>query len=97
PRALPLLPDSAKGGGAEGEKRLTRVREALRAEADKTNLGASKVTIRGKGLRLTEVLQQLQAQSDNVITDLREQEGGEASNPALNLEVVHLPSSEALH
>jgi hypothetical protein len=97
PRALPLLPDSSKGGGAEGAKRLGRVREALRAAADKTNLGASKVTIQGKGLRLSEVLQQLQAQSDNVITDLREQqEGGEASNPALDLELVDVPFFEAL-
>jgi len=96
PRALPLLPDSSKGGGAEREKRLGRVREALRAAADKTNLGASKVTIRGKGLRLSEVLQQLQAQSENVITDLREQEGGESSNPALDLELVDVPFFEAL-
>jgi hypothetical protein len=96
PRALPLLPDSSKGGGAEGEKRLGRVREALRAAADQTNLGASKVTIQGKGLRLSEALQQLQAQSDNVITDLREQEGGEASNPALDLELVDVPFFEAL-
>jgi len=96
PRVLPLLPDSSKGAGAEGETRLGRVREALRAAADRTNLGASKVTIRGKGLRLSEVLQQLQAQTDNVITDLREQQGGEPSNPALDLDLVDVPFFEAL-
>jgi hypothetical protein len=96
PRILPLLPDAAKAGSAERKQRLERVRAALRETQDSTNLGASKVTIKGKGIRLSEVIQKLQAQSGNVINDLREQEGGEASNPALDLEIENKPFFEAL-
>jgi hypothetical protein len=96
PRVLPLLPDSAKAGGAERKQRLERIRTALRDAQDSTNLGASKITIKGKGIRLSEAIQKLQAQSSNVITDLREQEGAEASNPALDLEIVDRPFFEAL-
>ena len=50
PRVLPLLPEPSKAGEAEREKRLeSRPRGAPRAAADKTNLGASKVTIQGQG------------------------------------------------
>ncbi len=94
PRILPLLPE--KAAGAERNQRLDRVRAALRDAQDESNLGPSKVTIKGKGLRLTEVVQKLQAQSGNVITDLREQSGAEATNPALDLEVVDKTFFEAL-
>ena len=45
---------------------------------------------------LSEVVQKLQAQTGNPITDLREAEGGEATNPALDLEIVDKPFLEAL-
>ena len=54
------------------------------------------MTIQGKGIRLTEAIQKLQAQSGNAITDLREQMGAEATNPALDLEIVDRPFFEAL-
>ena len=95
-RILPLLPESAKSGGAERQQRLDRVRAALRDVQDQANLGASKVTIKEKGVRLTEAVQKLQAQSGNVITDLREQSGAEATNPALDLEIEDRPFFEAL-
>ncbi len=97
PPALPLLPELPRSASAEQKQRLERVRNALRDAADsQANLGASKVTIAGKGLRLSEVLQQLQKQSGNLITDLREPEGAEATNPALDLEVRDKPFFEAL-
>lgn len=96
PRVLPLLPETDKVAGAERKQRLGRVREALREANDKTNLGASKITLKVKGVRLSEVVQKLQSQSGNAITDLREAEGGEASNPALDLEIVDAPFLEAL-
>ena len=97
PPALPLLPELPRSASAEQKQRLERVRNALRDAADsQANLGASKVTIAGKGLRLSEVLQQLQKQSGNPITDLREPEGAEATNPALDLEIRDKPFFEAL-
>jgi hypothetical protein len=96
PRILPLLPEPAKSGSAERNQRLGRIREALRQASETLDLGASKVTIQGQGIRLSEVLQKLQAQSKNVITDLREQSGGEATNPALDLDIAAKPFLEAL-
>lgn len=95
-RVLPLLPEGAAAVGAERRQRLDRVREALQRAAEAVNLGASRVTLRGKGIRLSEAVQRLQAASGNPITDLREAEGGEASNPSLDLEIVDRPFLEAL-
>lgn len=95
-KALPLLPEPEKGAAGEKEKGLERVRAALKEAEDQTNLGASKVTIQGKGIRLTEALQKLQAQSGNVINDLREKEGGEVTNPALDLDIAGKSFFEAL-
>src|SRR3954465_5628612 len=55
PRILPLLPGRGKTTGEEGKQRLDRVRGALREAqaADQSNLGASKITIQEKGIRLT--------------------------------------------
>lgn len=96
PKVLPLLPEPGKAGSGERNQRLDRVRAALRESQDQTNLGATKITLRGNGIRLTEVIQKLQAQSGNVITDLREQEGAEATNPALDLDIADKPFFEAL-
>ncbi|GAC1471310.1 MAG: hypothetical protein NVSMB9_17320 [Isosphaeraceae bacterium] len=96
PRALPLLPEPEKVTGVERKERLGRIRAALRDAAEQTNLGASRVTIHAKSMRLSEVLQKLQAQSGNAINDLRESEGADAANPALDLEIVDTPFLEAL-
>src|SRR5205823_14282894 len=55
-----------------------------------------RVTLKAKGMRLSEVVQKLQAQTGNAITDLREAEGAEATNPSLDLEIVDKPFLEAL-
>lgn len=96
PKILPLLPEPSKTGGSERNQRLDRVRAALREAQDQTNLGAAKITLKEKGIRLTEVIQKLQAQSGNVVTDLREQEGAEVTNPALDLDIEDKPFFEAL-
>jgi len=96
PRVLPLLPDAEKVAGAERKQRLGRVREALREATEQTNLGASKVTLKVKGMRLSEVVQKLQAQTGNALSDLRESEGAEAGNPALDLDIADTPFLEAL-
>ncbi|MFO0951746.1 MAG: hypothetical protein U0835_11475 [Isosphaeraceae bacterium] len=95
-RVLPLLPDAAKAGSPERKARLERIREKLREAGDQANLGASKVTLQVKGMRLSEVIQKLQASTGNAITDLREAEGGEASNPSLDLDIQDKPFLEAL-
>jgi hypothetical protein len=96
PRVLPLLPDPAKVEDAEAKKRLTKVREALAEATEQANLGPSMVTLQAKGMRLSEVVQKLQAQTGNAITDLREAEGGEATNPSLDLDIKGKPFLEAL-
>jgi hypothetical protein len=97
PRVLPLLPEAGKSVGAERNQRLDRIRAALREAQDQANIsGPTRITIKSKGIRLTEAVQKLQAQSSNLITDLREQSGAEASNPALDLEIVDKPFFEAL-
>ncbi len=94
-RVLPLL-DAVKGGTPERKERLEHIRSKLRQEMEASNLGASTVKLVGKGIRLSEALQKLQAQTGNLITDLREQEGGETTNPALDLDIVDKPFFEAL-
>jgi hypothetical protein len=96
PRVLPLLPDPSKVQGAERKERLERVRAALRKAEDDINPNASRVTLQGKGIRLSEALQQLQKRTGNAITDLREQLGVEATNPALDLDLRDKPFFEAL-
>ena len=96
PRVLPLLPELPGSAPLEKRERLERARAALRDARDQTNLGASMIAIQGKGIRLSEVIQKLQAQSGNSITDLREQMGGEASNPSLDLDIADKPFFEAL-
>ena len=97
PRALPLLPTAAPESADEDAKaRLDRVRETLEKAREQEALTAARVTIRGKGLRLTEALRELQRQSGNRITDLREVYGAEATNPALDLDIKDQPFFEAL-
>lgn len=97
PRALPLLPAAApESADEDGKERLARVREALEKAQEQAALTASRVTIQGKGLRLTEVLRELQRQSGNRISDLREVYGAEATNPALDLDIQDKPFFEAL-
>ena len=96
PRVLPLLPEADKVTSAEVKARLAKVREKLVEASDQANLGASKVTLKAKGMRLSEAVQKLQAMTGNAITDLREAEGGEATNPSLDLDIVDKPFLEAL-
>ena len=91
-RGLPFLPT----GGPQTAK-LDAIRQAVREKAEaNTNLGASLVTLRGKGMRLTEAVRAIQAQTGNIINDLREANGEEATNPALALDINARPFFEAL-
>jgi hypothetical protein len=95
-KARELIPEDRAGLDDDARVRLARVREAL-ADGDAANVGqASRVTIRGQGIRLVDALGQLQRQSGNPITDLREAYGGEASNPALDLDLDDVPFFDAL-
>jgi hypothetical protein len=96
PKALPLLPDPATAKTPQLKELLERVREGLRAKEDEVNTAASRVTITGKGIRLSEALQQLQKQTGNAITDLREQLGTEVTNPGLDLDLRDKSFFEAL-
>src|SRR5579883_1247286 len=81
PKVLPFLPEAAKSDSAERKEQLARIREALIQASEEIKLDASKITIKGEGIRLTEAIQKLQTQSGNVITDIREANGAEATNP----------------
>ncbi|MDB5351896.1 MAG: hypothetical protein JWN86_3143 [Planctomycetota bacterium] len=95
-KVIPLLPDPAKVSGDETRKRLDKVRVALAEDMEKASLVASKVTIQGKSIRLTEVLKQLQVQTGNRITDLREANGADVTNPAIDLDLKDMVFFEAL-
>src|SRR5438309_12078403 len=55
PRILPLLPEPTKKASAEVKDRLAKVREALNETQNATSLTPTKVTIKGQGIRLSEV------------------------------------------
>lgn len=92
-KALPYLPDKADG---ELAARLDKIRKSLSDAAADLNTGASKIKLTGKGIRLSEVLQQLQAQSGNRITDMRESLGVDTTNPALDLDLNDAPFFDAI-
>src|SRR5579864_224999 len=95
-KVLPLLPDLTKTTSKERKERIERIRTALAEAEQNANLGASRVTIQAKGIRLSEAIRQLQAKTGNAITDLREQFGTEVTNPSLELDIADKPFFEAL-
>jgi hypothetical protein len=95
-KILPLLPDAAAASSKERRERLEKIRGALRKAEEEVNTGASRVTIQGKAIRLSEALGQIQKQTGNGISDLRESMGVEATNPAFDLELKDVTFHEAL-
>lgn len=95
-RALPLLPLSEKVSDREVAARLERIRKELSEAMEVASFEATRVTIQAKGIRLSEALRELQKQTGNRITDLREAFGQEATNPALDLDFEGVPFLEAL-
>jgi hypothetical protein len=96
PRILSLLPEPSSAKTAERKNRLEKIRATLKDMEPEFSTDATKVTIKGKGIRLSEALQQLQKQSGNAITDLREQLGAEVTNPSLDLDLQGKRFFEAL-
>jgi len=90
-KALPLLPEPSRND-SERDRRLGRVRAALREAQEKLNLGASIVTIQVQGVRLSEAIRMLQKQSGNPLTDQRD----EPANPSIDLDIKEKPFFEAL-
>ncbi|QEH33473.1 hypothetical protein OJF2_19750 [Aquisphaera giovannonii] len=95
-KALSLLPEPGSVQGDERRARLEKVRESLRQASADVGTGPSLVTIQARGIRLSEALQQVQKQTGNAITDLREQLGAEVTNPAFDLDLKGVPFFEAL-
>ncbi len=97
PRVLPMLPvEFEAGADEESRERLARVRAKLEEAGEVLSAEASRVTIQGQGVRFVDALGQLQRQSGNPISDLREAYGGELTNPALDLDYVDAPFFEVL-
>jgi hypothetical protein len=96
PRILPNLPDSAKITDEDKRSRIDRIRAAVQEAGADLSTGPSKVTIQARGIRLSEALQQLQTQTGNPITDLREQLGADKTNPAFDLDLKDVSFFEAL-
>lgn len=96
PKILTLLPDPTTVSNSERKKRLVKIRAALTEKQNEVNTGATRITLIGKGIRLSEALQQLQKQTGNAITDLREQVGAEVTNPAIDVDLRDKPFFEAL-
>jgi hypothetical protein len=95
-KILPLLPEGASVSSKERRERLDRIRAQLREVEQETKTGASTVTIQAKGIRLSDALQQIQRQTGNAITDLREQFGTEVTNPSFDLDLRGQTFHEAL-
>jgi len=99
PRVLPLLPEAAADADADEDRanRLARLREALQeGTAGGDPAAPARVTLKAEGIRLSDAVQQLQKQTGNVVTDLREQYGAEAVNPSFDLDLENVPFYEAL-
>lgn len=97
PKILPLLSESTAGSGKERAERLARIRSALSGpEHDLSDPAPTRVTLKAEGIRLSEALRQLQKQTGNPISDLREQFGAEATNPTFDLDLKEVSFHEAL-
>lgn len=92
PKALGFLPEPSPSDSKDRAERLERIRKTLRAAAEAINLDASKVTIRVRGVRLSEALKALRKASGNIVTDLRD----EPTNPTFDLDFKEKPFLEAL-
>ena len=86
PSTFPLDADQ------DAKKRLQKLRDA----ASDGSPTIAKVTIQGTGIRLSDALKQLQSKTGNVISDLREAYGGDASNPTMELDLNDVTFFEAL-
>ena len=95
-KILPLLPEGASVSSKERRERLDKIRAQLHETEQETKTGASTVTIQAKGIRLSDALQQIQRQTGNAITDLREQLGTEVTNPSFDLDLKGQTFHEAL-
>jgi hypothetical protein len=97
PSALRLLPAELPAkADADAVTRLARVRGVMEESAEKGLLEASRVTIKGESIRMSDALRELQRQTGNTLTDLREQFGGETTNPAMDLDIDNKTFFEAL-
>ncbi len=95
-KVLPLLPTKVDKAKTDLVERLERVRSSIAAKDEQTNLGASKITLKATGIRLTEAIKAFQTQSGNDITDLREANGEEVTNPAFDIDIADKCFFEAL-
>ena len=95
-RAIPALPDDTKVKDEAVKARLAKVRAALMEDQEKASLVASTVTIQRRGIRLTEALKAVQVQTGNRISDLREANGADVTNPALDLDLKDVKFFEAM-
>ncbi|MEW4567671.1 hypothetical protein AB1L88_07350 [Tautonia sp. JC769] len=94
-RILPLLPDPSEIEEGDLRDRVTRIRATLSEAGAENPAEATRITIQGDGIRLSEALRELQRQSGNRISDLRELYGQDATNPGLDLQIEDRPFLEA--
>jgi hypothetical protein len=95
PAILPLLPAAdAQGLTAEQKRRLAELRVALSKATGKADPG--RVTLKGAGLTLTDVLAAIQKQTGNDLVDLREEFGQEVTNPDVDVDWKDTPFWTAL-
>lgn len=90
-KIMPLLPAESGKNAA----RLKAVKDAL-AAASKQSTGATLVSIKGESVRLSDALKALGQQSGNAVVDLREQNGQEATNPTIALNLDKVPFFKAI-
>jgi hypothetical protein len=86
-KIVPLLPDVSKSTKPELVRRLAEIRAAVGKVDEEIDVKASRITIEGKGIRLSEAVQRLQKQSKNMVTDLRNPDSADTANPPLDLDI----------
>ena len=91
PDILPLLPAEQKRHSAEVWQRLGRVRQALEQQLAKATVEASRVTIVKNQIKLSELLKEIERQTDNRIIDARGQFGQNQTDPTLNVDFDKTP------
>jgi hypothetical protein len=95
-KILPALPAPGEpNAGGKAEKRLAEIRKALDHSGNRSTT-ASKVTLKGESMRLSDVMKSVQQQTGNAVIDLREQSGQVATNPSLSLDFKDRPFFSAM-
>lgn len=97
PSVLGHLPMSPERAPAEVTQRVQRIRQTLQRAVAKSAGDASRVTLKGDAMPLSQILAAIEQQTGNKIIDVRTRQGGAGSDTKLKVEFDETPFWEALN